>query len=69
MTRGLPCYGPTESWWWKRPTAAKLDVGRVTFKWLRRGDGPREDVTTWDREALPIAIVSLGSAKGRRLDR
>ena len=37
----------------------RLDAERVTFKWLRRGDGPGEDMMTWDRgsEATTIVIV------------
>jgi hypothetical protein len=35
----------------------RLDVERVTFRWLRRGDGPGEDMIIWDREAPLIAIV------------
>jgi len=35
----------------------RLDTERVTFKWLRRGDGPGEDMMTWDRGVLMIVIV------------
>jgi len=38
------------------------DIERVTFRWLRRGDGPEEDMMTWDREALMmILIVAAGN--------
>ena len=27
----------------------RLDAERVTFRWLRRGDSPGEDMMTWGR--------------------
>lgn len=37
-----------------------VDVERDTFKWLRRGDGPGEDMMTWDQEALMVIMIRSG---------
>ena len=34
-----------------------VDVERATFKWLRRGDGPGEDMMAWDRGALMMIVI------------
>lgn len=46
-----------------------VEVERATFKWLRLGDGPGEDMMTRDREALMITmIVVIVRASNTMLD-
>jgi len=45
-----------------------VEVERATFKWLRLGDGPGEDMMIRDREALMITIIVIVRASNTMLD-